>query len=179
MKSRGVEVPPISRDRLRKTAFKVREALEVGEPYFPILWLLDVALPVLEPDYELQVLTESEMGPNHGLTLPDQKIIRIREDVYMGAYNGSGRDRLTMAHELGHLILHADVGLSRAEPAKELPRYRTSEWQADAFAGELLMCSHHIGGCESAADFCDKFGVSLDAAEFQWGVYEKEGLIKK
>lgn len=48
------------------------------------------------------------MGAKHGETIPSENRIRIREDVYERACNGYGRDRLTMAHELGHLLLHRD-----------------------------------------------------------------------
>ena len=46
------------------------------------------------------------MGDKHGETFPDEHIIRIREDVYLGAVNGCGRDGMTIAHEVGHLFLH-------------------------------------------------------------------------
>ena len=72
---------------------------------------------------------------------------QIRENVYERALEGSGRDRLTMAHELWHLLFHekSNISYSRMD-ASEVPTYRNPEWQADAFAGELLMPHDLIQG---------------------------------
>lgn len=180
MSSGGVEVPPLSRKKIRAVAHRVREVFDIADPYFPIVRLLDVVLPQIDNDYTLEICDETDMGPNHGLTIPDQKIIRIREDVYLGAVQGNGRDRMTMAHELGHLVLHHGISLARAmEPQQQPPAFKDSEWQAKAFAGELLICSQHITGCRGATDLAERFGVSFDAAEIQWEAFKKDAVVKK
>lgn len=54
------------------------------------------------------------MGECHGITYPDRNEIQIRQDVYDRAIAGSGRDRLTLAHELGHLLFHEKQNISYA-----------------------------------------------------------------
>lgn len=175
----GFEVPPLSRREIRLTAERIRRIFGISAPYFPILEVLDVVIPRIDPEFTLEVCSGQEMGANHGLTDPVNKLIRIREDVMIGAREGNGRDRGTLAHEFGHLILHRRVGLARRPTRAQLPAYQNSEWQAKAFAGELLVYYRNLHGCRSPADLAERFGVSHDSAETQWRTFLKEGLIKE
>lgn len=132
-----------------------------GEQIWSILCIsllcvfLENILPILIPDFQLEIVPREEMGNKHGETYPSKNLIRIREDVYMNAVEGNGRDRLTIAHEIGHLLLHDDdsIALCRLEPNEKLKPYEDPEWQADAFGGELLASSYLIRGLTSAEAF--------------------------
>ena len=108
------------------------------------------------------------MGNNHGLTDPRTGKIFIREDVYEGACHGIGRDRMTLAHELGHFLLHDGIalGLARVGNDEHVPTYCDPEWQASAFAAEFLM-DHDIIRLMTPEEVAEKCGVSLQAARFQ------------
>ncbi len=136
--------------------------------YFPIVCFLENVLPILFPDFQLEIVSRAEMGNKHGETYPSKNLIRIREDVYLNAVNGNGRDRLTIAHEIGHLLLHDDasIALCRLEANEKLKAYEDPEWQADAFGGELLAPSYLIKGLESE-EIQEKCGVSEAAANVQ------------
>ena len=138
------------------------------ELYFPILSFVENILPILIPDFQFEVVPEAEMGNKHGETYPSKNLIRIREDIYLRAAAGEGRDRLTVAHEVGHLFLHEDdsIALCRLEPGDKLKPYEDPEWQADAFGGELLASSYLIEGMNSreVEKMC---GVSAAAAKVQ------------
>ena len=159
----------ISRDEIRKYVrlLKKNVGLEY-ELYFPILSFVENILPILIPDFQFEVVPEAEMGNKHGETYPSKNLIRIREDIYLRAAAGEGRDRLTVAHEVGHLFLHEDdsIALCRLEPGDKLKPYEDPEWQADAFGGELLASSYLIEGMNSreVEKMC---GVSADAAKVQ------------
>lgn len=71
------------------------------------------------------------MGAKHGETIPSENRIRIREDVYERACNGYGRDRLTMAHELGHLLLHRVETITLAREDGDISPYKDPEWQTN------------------------------------------------
>jgi len=174
----GTEVPALSRVQIRQAARHLREMLGISG-YFPIVELLDVGLSRDLPGYIFDVAEIADMGNHHGLTIPDQNRIIVRLDIYDRACKGHGRDRFTMAHELGHLILHQDVVLAREEANACIsrPRYRDSEWQAHTFAGELLIPAHEIRGTKLHDEFCERYGVSESAAKVQWQVYKKEGLL--
>lgn len=139
-----------------------------NEMYFPVVQFLENILPILIPEFQLEIVPKREMGNKHGETYPSRNQIRIREDVYLGAVAGCGRDRLTIAHEIGHLFLHEDdsIALCKLAPNEKLRPYEDPEWQANAFGGELLASTYLIKGM-TAADVSEQCGVSMDAARVQ------------
>lgn len=137
-----------------------------------IVWLAEVIFPRFfsQYNYSFEVLPVEEMGTNHGLTNPDTGKVMIREDVYDRACQGKGRDRLTIAHELGHFLMHDGMtfGLARASKDEDIPPYCDPEWQATAFAAEFLMDSDIIRNM-SPEEIAKECGVSLEAARYQKG----------
>lgn len=160
---------PVSRERIRQyvRALKRKVGLE-NELFFPILPFVENCLPLLIPDFQFEVVPINEMGGKHGETYPSTNIIRIREDVYLRAADGEGRDRFTIAHEVGHLFMHEDnaIALCRLAPNQRLKPFEDPEWQADAFGGELLASSYLIKGM-SEREVQEKCGVSSSAAYVQ------------
>lgn len=157
----------------------IRDFFKMPDGPFPIIQILEWALPELIPGFEFLQGTKAEMGANHGLTVPSQKQIWLREDVYDRAVEGHGRDRFTAAHELGHLLLHGSVNLAFHRSSQGLPRYMCSEWQADSFAGTLLMPLEGVKKCSSTAEIAQIFGVSGKAAETQNSIYSQKGWMRK
>lgn len=172
-----VEVPPLSRQAIRDYTNRLRNHLNWKKPYFPIVEVLELALYKLEDDYEFLVEDVDEMGTDHGRTYPDQKVITVRLDVYEGACAGKGRDRMTLAHELGHFLMHRQLPLTRRVERETIPSYKSSEWQANCFGGELLMSANHVHNCEDSYDASELFGVSIEAANYQWGIFVKDKII--
>ena len=187
MSGDSYEVPPLQRRQIRKVAEKVRDiALALrGEAqdrvFFDIIRFLDVLLPKVSPEFVVEIIEwpvmRQEFGEAHAMTIPADSLILVREDIWDRAAEGAGRDRLTLAHELGHLILHAKPGFGRRLESPATPRFRQSEWQANAFAGELLVPVHLIGDCRSPAEVAEACSVSQQAAEVQWGVFKRERLV--
>ena len=160
---------PISRKDIRNYVYKLKKLFGLeNQRYFPILPFAENVLPHLFSDYQFEVVPAQEMGNKHGETFPSYKLIRIREDVYEGAARENGRDRFTVAHEVGHLLLHCenDISLCRLDPSSRLKTYEDPEWQANAFGGELLASSWLISGM-SAAQVSQECAVSFSAAEIQ------------
>lgn len=165
----------VSRQNIRDYVYMLKK--EVGLQnvlYFPVLQFVENVLPVLVSDFQFEVVTESEMGNKHGETYPSKNLIRIREDIYLRAAQGEGRDRLTIAHEIGHLFMHEDdaIALCRLAPDERLKPFEDPEWQADAFGGELLASSYLIEGM-SADEVAAKCGVSMSAARVQLNALRK------
>lgn len=160
---------PVSREDIRRfiRVLKRKVGLEY-ELYFPILPFVENVLPLLIPDFQFEVVPTIKMGGKHGETYPSKNIMRIREDVYLRAAAGEGRDRLTIAHEVGHLFMHEDdsIALCRLAPGEQLRPFENPEWQADAFGGELLASSYLIKGM-SEYEVQEKCGVSSSAAYVQ------------
>ena len=165
----------ISRRDIRRFVrrIKVMTGLEYVH-YFPIIQFLEFVLPALIPGFVLEIVPVNEMGNKHGETYPGKNLIRIREDVYLRALEGNGRDRLTIAHEIGHLLLHDDdsIALCRLAPDEKLKAYEDPEWQANAFGGELLASSYLIKGL-SVHEVSEKCGVTKSAAPIQLNALKK------
>lgn len=161
---------PLSRLDIRNIADIVRKWEDAeNELYFDIVHFMDVTLPMIAPEFSMEVVSREELGDAQGLTYPDSGIIKIREDVYEGAVNGKGRDRLTLAHELFHLLQHDDsnITFARGNFAEEIRPFEDPEWQADAFGGELLVPHHLVTGM-SPGQISVACGVSMAAAKVQF-----------
>ncbi len=163
------KVPPLSRKAIRELVDTVREKSRVSGLFFPVMEMLEFVMPKIEKDFVLEIQSMDEMGNNHGLAIPSEKKIILREDVYDQASSGAGRDRMTAAHELGHYFLHNEIAFARSYDAGILKAYESSEWQANCFGGELLIPAAHANellqmNIEEVAFEC---GVSLEAAEKQ------------
>lgn len=159
----------ISRKDIQAFVHELKKMVHLeNEIYFPVVHFLENILPILIPEFQLEITPQREMGNKHGETYPSRNLIRIREDVYLGAVAGYGRDRLTIAHEIGHLFMHEDdsIALCKLAPNEKLRPYEDPEWQANAFGGELLASGYLIKGM-SVADVSEKCGVSLEAARVQ------------
>jgi Zn-dependent peptidase ImmA (M78 family) len=159
----------VSRNDIRKFVFSLKKKVGLeNELYFPILPFVENILPILIPEFQFEVAPVSEMGNKHGETYPSKSLIRIREDVYLRAASGEGRDRLTIAHEVGHLFMHEDscIALCRLAPSESLKPYEDPEWQANAFGGEMLASSYLIKGMKPL-EVSEKCGVSISAAKIQ------------
>jgi Zn-dependent peptidase ImmA (M78 family) len=96
--------------------------------------------------------------------------MQIRTDIYDAARNGDLRAQFTLAHELGHLILHTGIDkyASFARSGVDHKIYEDSEWQADTFASEFLMPFDEAIKCKSANEIFNRFGVSITAAEVRF-----------
>ena len=70
-------------------------------------------------------------------------VIRGRRDftIFLSPYTTPLRDNFTIAHELGHYVLHYVLADQHAAPPLCFARYGSSpiEWQANRFAAALLM----------------------------------------
>lgn len=160
---------PLSRKNIRDIAKTIRNALGLSnQPRFPILDFLELLMPAIDPKFYLEILPKEKMGECFGVACPEEHKIVLREDVYNGAASGVGMHRFTVAHEIGHYFLHnvGSVVLARVDSKEKLPAFKDPEWQADCFAGELLMPAELIKGmdCLKVVDACE---VSPTAARLQ------------
>ena len=87
--------------------------------------------------------------------------------IVLGGGGSERRRRFTIAHEIGHFVLHPQ--LARPERGGQVTEAgRVEEREADAFAAELLMPEHQVrqAAREHGADvdrLADRFDVSRSA----------------
>lgn len=163
MRKPGIKVPPRKKVDILHIASGIRSVFQLKGVYVPIDNIYEV-LPELLPGFNYEIVAKDELGTDEGRTYPNKRLILIREDVYEGACQGLGRDRFTMAHELGHLFLHTDVQFARDKPTMPSKIYMDSEWQADTFASGFLINDEYLKKCRSLDEVSNMFGVSRSAA---------------
>ncbi len=159
-------MPPMSLKNIRSRAATFRKVFSYTE--YDCVDIVAILESMPDRGVEYEILPREDMGDKHGQTFPMANRIYIREDIYNGACDGCPRDRLTIAHEIGHLILHKtdNLSLARVPDDARIPVYCDSEWQADVFAGELL-APHEAVKRLSIEQICDRYNVSRAAAQIQ------------
>jgi hypothetical protein len=101
----------------------------------------------------------------------DQIVITTKFSVHQKLEQGEGRARFTLAHELGHAVLHNAVTRFRATGTSGSSRrkwerpYEDPERHANIFAAALLIDNAVAETLPNTKAISDKFGVSLVAAE--------------
>ena len=157
---------PLSRKDIRKAAKMMRLMCNMEQGRLDIIRLIEYSLPRLDHKFQWEIRTIEEMTPGvYAFFDPITDTLVIREDVYERAYAGNGRDRFTLAHEVGHYLFHSDQAmLQRVESGMETPIYRSPEWQANTFASKILMPYDEIVG-KTPEQIMKEYGVSFSAAE--------------
>lgn len=182
---KGYKVNPLSRDKIRGSAQTVldvlRERMDFDSPMVPIVdvveWL-DVN-DVVELDVRESFLMDGKAAELQPVPGGIPKIL-VNEEVYEGGCDDDYFSRFTLAHELGHYFLHSTqpMPLARANSTPTHKAYEDTEWQANVFAGELLVDSRLVSKfCESPSDIVTVFGVSKEVAEIQWKELKKRGIV--
>lgn len=163
-------VEPKSRKELRDLANMLRKFLGLeNELMIPIVELLDI-FTIIFDDFNYEVVCDNALPKTvHAETDIRSGNIFIKESVFERACDGKGRDRMTIAHEIGHYFMLCLCGfkLQRAFNIKEVPPYKDPEWQAKCFAGEFMAARHLTEGM-SPAEIARYCGISRDAALYQF-----------
>ena len=173
----GREAKPLSRINIRNMAKKFRKLLGIEDVvYVDVIHILDIDMVRIFKDFDYEIIDEDEMNV-HGLATPDENKIYIRKDVYLRACDGEGRDRMTIIHEIFHYLFHTRQNIrpytdSFARETSKPITYKDPEWQADAFAGEVLMDSEVIKDM-SVYEIVERCGVSFAAARVQKNANKK------
>lgn len=166
----GVRVaPPKNRNQIRKYAYQLRKDLGLLEAeYFPIMHILEHVIPAIYPDFYLEPVDDKDLQGRMAETVPEQRVVRVKESVYQAACTGNAWARMIMAHELGHFLFHNSQNTAYAymERGSHLPSEVDPERQADIFAAELLIPLHLIGN-KNIYQVQKHFGVSRSAAKTQ------------
>ena len=167
----GVRVKPLSQAAIRSMTLAIRKRFGFFESYyFPVVEFLENVMPEIFTGFNYEYVEKMKMGGVEGLTIPETNTIRIREDVYEAAMRDEGRARFTIAHEIGHYVMHKNQvpGFSRTKEKLVIDHkvFEDSEWQANAWAGELLMPYHLIHGM-TIYEIVEKCKVSGQAAEYR------------
>ncbi len=127
------------------------------------------------PDYELNDYAITEFSDY-------KRIVTVKQSVHDAAFYGDGRDRMTLAHELGHAVLHS--GAPKARSAVQIKTnfikaYESSERQAYIFASSFLIDDVLASQFKRIEDISVHFGVSWEAARICFERLHAEELHEK
>jgi hypothetical protein len=109
-------------------------------------------------------------------TIPERRLVVLREDVYDGVQEEKVFSRSTVIHELSHIVLDHAVTLQRG-PMGEHEFFEDSEWQAKALTVAIMM---PIAACKSVAspyDLAQVCGTSVQAATYRINRLVKANVI--
>ncbi|HEY0143637.1 MAG TPA: ImmA/IrrE family metallo-endopeptidase [Thermoanaerobaculia bacterium] len=113
----------------------------------------------------------------------------LSADSYEDLEKRGGRARFSVAHEIGHAVLHADrlIDITKIDhkrramlrsDATPTPPYRDSEWQANAFAAGFLMPGPGLEYLEKASRLTPRalsrmYGVSELSATHRISAFDR------
>ncbi|MBD1572479.1 ImmA/IrrE family metallo-endopeptidase [Vibrio sp. S17_S38] len=165
----GHKVKPMSAKKIQEEAQFARDTFYLSKPKVKICHLLEALQEI--GTLTLEILEDHELGDEEARAFPDKNHIQVKNSVYEAACVGCGHSIFTLAHELGHLMLHKNAKPSFARGSHKI--YEDSEWQADTFASEFLMDSRLIDENITVDLLIEKFGVTRHAAEVRLSKLKK------
>jgi len=175
MNSKDLVCDPQSREDIRAFAKGIRRKYGYEkEIYFPIEKLWDKM--ALDFDFEYELKPDNEFKDNvYAYTDLNENKIYFRAKLFEKAMLGNGFARMTLAHELEHLLSFKLFGIKlyrKVNPCN--PAYIDPEWHAKCFAGELLIDYDLTKGMMPEI-IQEKCGVSYDAAVYTYFNVHKGG----
>lgn len=161
----GHRVSPLSNEKIKAYAHRLRDALQISKHSYLRLDVLLEGL-VASESIDLEVVEDHELPKRYAVTYPDKNKIIIQLSIYEALCAGDNHARFTIAHELGHLIMHRNqMAYARSKVAGSHKIYEDSEWQADVFASHFLIDSRLVTRSMGSDDISRTSGVSLSASE--------------
>ena len=143
------ETLPIDRRNLRFLAKMLRKNFKIKTLEFPVLKFLEKIHLISRDCCKYVVDEDSKFEPNVMAYLEytngtNDFVIHIRESVYIKAYSDDHASIGFIMHEISHYLLIGVLGIkpintSITYTTKGIPAFRSAEWQAKAFCGEIMI----------------------------------------
>lgn len=124
-------------EHIESAAQSLRSLLGIPDPdVFNIVELLENELPKVLSDFRMEV-AHGEAEKVYSTALPPRIFLEV--SLYNSARVGDAKARITIAHELGHLVLHGALQRSKLGDKGEIERNSLAESQAHKFALAFLI----------------------------------------
>lgn len=150
-------VPVLNREDIEVKAEEVLEYVSPGHLSQVVLSPLLTIIDTFAKEFSVKFLFEEDLGSTSkgkkilGKFFPEQRVVAVDRSLELN----EPRWRFTLAHELGHLVLHRKVNVAlgpnyysifadtveQIQNASAKPKSAAQwlEWQANSFASSLLM----------------------------------------
>jgi IrrE N-terminal-like domain len=177
----GLKVAPMSYDKLEQVAEGIRPMLPIIKGHGRNPWTID-AWRVLEKTltsagFNYHCEEKEQLQECAAFTIPDQKLVVLRQDVYDGLFFGDVFSRSTVVHELAHIVLNHAVTLNRSAPTSQHSFCEDSEWQAKALTAAIMMPIEACRAAHSADELAKICGTSTQAARYRLDKLTERGVI--
>ena len=155
-------------ETIRALAQQLRATLGIEHQAAPDLQRILAELPKVLPEIRIEIVRELKGAA--ALAWVDSRGLSITKDVFEGLARGDARARFTIAHEIGHLVLHRNRGsrrLFRGAPDKLRFASLRLEREAMIFASEFLMPAA-LAKFQTVEEIERNFRVSRTAASIRF-----------
>lgn len=174
MSDLNIKAKPMSKEAIEREAMYYRKKYNMLDPYLDIIKLYGTHV-------KFEVYTRDDniisTGAYAHYNIKEDKIYLL-DETYDRASDNIPRDRFTLAHELGHSILHGECYIDQYPTKCKNKIYEEPEWQADQFAACILAPKEMIlKHCKTISDIQRVFGVSYSCAEKRYTDILKKKLI--
>lgn len=174
----GFKVAPASYVKLEDVAERLRPLLPTvagsGGNRIDAWRTLEITLR--KAGYEYRSEEIASLHDCAAFTIPERRLIVLREDVYDGLTEENVFSRSTVIHELSHIVLEHAVTLQRG-PIGQHRFCEDSEWQAKALTAAIMMPLSVCRSVASAFDLAQLCGTSVQAATYRLDRLVKDGII--
>ncbi len=117
--------------------------------------------------YNYRTVEINEMNECAAFTIPEERVVVLREDVYEKLHAGQVFGRSTVVHELSHLALQHHVTLHRGAQLGKHQFFEDSEWQAKALTAALMMPLEAAQFARSPCHLAELCGTSEESAIYR------------
>lgn len=180
-KPKGYKVAAQRRTQLRAIGNDVREFLKhigcyKGKYYIDVIHLLENTLP--KAGYKYHIVDDAEFSDTAAFTIPEKRLIVLRNSIYEGLFSNDPFSRYTVIHEFAHIILDHSITLHRNAVLGQHEWYEDSEWQANNLAAEIMMPIQAIQELDCAPILImHECGVGSQAVSYRLDNLNREGLF--
>ena len=135
-----IKTNPLSVKDIRNIASSIREQYGIAKDQaFPILEILKQLFYDNFLSIQLLADDDSYLDKNTPAVYnANDNFIYLKESVIQEVESGNYRSNFTLAHEFFHYLQHQVLGFT-FEEVEDRKTYEDPEWQANCFAGELLL----------------------------------------
>ena len=127
--------------------------------------IFEVSLP--SAGYQYRTVAVNEIGDCVAFTIPEERIVVLREDVYEILQDDGVFGRSTVIHEMSHLALQHHLTLHRGATVGKHNFYEDSEWQAKALTAALMMPVDAARTAQNPEELALMCGTSVEAATYR------------
>jgi hypothetical protein len=164
---------------IEEVAWRLRELLGFVKASAPCMATVLDRLTAELPGFSYRILLDADLPEAAARTCCETMTIELRASLYQAMLAGDRRARMTIAHELGHVVLgHNGVRFRKDDPEKRHGIEKIEESEAKFFGGAFLAPSKMARKYDNPSDLALQFQISDHAAQVRHEQIERDRAKK-